>query len=79
MTEEKQPKPFIIQVDGLIPAQVSFKVMAENEDEAFKIFESQPHLAQPMGPPKPTPGNIIKKKVQIRSAISALTTWVRNF
>lgn len=76
---DPQPKPFIIQVDGLTPTQTSFRVMAVNEDEAFKIFENSPHLAIPQGPPRPMPGKIIKKKVQIRDAMSVLTTWVRNF
>ena len=79
--KEDLPKKsyYILEVNGLMPVQVNFRVLAENEEEAYKIFDTRPDQATPMGQPKPMPGKIIPKKICIRNSVSALITWMRNF
>ncbi len=80
LPEKPKLHVFVVEVEGLIPATVKFRVMAENEDQAFEIFDKSPHMAHPLGPPIPHPGGRIKRtKISIRNAISVFTTWVRNF
>jgi len=71
---------FVVEVEGTIPSTTKFRVMAEDEEQAFEIFDKTPHMAHPLGPPMPHPGGRIKKtKISIRSATSAFITWVRKF
>lgn len=77
--EIKKKQAFVIKVEGLIPASVDFRVMAEDEDEAYEIYENSPHLAKALNPPKILPGKIIKKRITIKSALSVFTNWVKSF
>ena len=83
---KKQTKPgppkkvqYLIEVEGLIPAKVVFKVMAENEEQAYKIFDTRPDQCTALHQPKIMPGKIKPKKICIRHYTSALITWMRNF
>lgn len=79
--KNKEPKKhyFIIKVEGLIPAEISFRVLAETEKQAFDIYKKRPELATVLHQPKILPGKIKEKKIQIRNAMSNLITWIKNF
>ena len=74
-----QKVQYIVEVEGLMPVKIVFKVMAENEEEAYKIFDTRPDQCTALHQPKPMPGKIKPKKISIRHYTSALITWMRKF
>ena len=75
----KDKRYYIINVEGLVPAKVDFRVLAEDEDDAYRIFENHPEKCTPLCPPRPQPGKIKPKKISIRDTASALVKWMKNF
>lgn len=71
-------KSFIIEVEGLMPVKITYKIQAENEDQAFENYRSKPHTLQPQHAPKLLSGNIIPKQINIREISSMFTRWVRK-
>ena len=70
---------FILKVEGLVPAEVKFRVQAEDEEQAYKLFETRPDKCTPLQSPRPLPGKIKPTKISINNAMSGLITWVRKF
>jgi len=87
MTDKKQKPPekppekqyYIVDVEGMMPVKVRFRVHAFDEDDAYKVFDTRPDQCTPLHQPQPQPGKIQPKKVTIRHHMSALAKWMRRF
>jgi len=48
---QKQEKPtkslYLIEVSALVPATIKYRVLAENEEEAYRIYKKFPILEPP--------------------------------
>lgn len=75
----KKKNPYIIRVEGMAPITMELRVLAEDEDEAFEIFEKYPHRVQHLGPPQPNLNKLIKKRVAIKNMYTSIINWVKNF
>lgn len=75
MSDAPKKEYYIVEVEGLIHAKVAFRILAENEDDAYKTFNSRPDLATPLHQPRLLPGKVQPKKISIRHNTSGLITW----
>lgn len=71
--------PFVIEVEGMLPAKISFRVIAENEEQAYEIYEKNPGVLNLIHAPKILPGKIIPKKITIRKYSSVIANWCKKF
>lgn len=79
MKKPKQKQYYSIKVEGTAPVIAEFRIYAEDEKEAIKIFDTQPHLIQLIGPPKPDMLRLQKKKVTVKNLMTGMIEWVKNF
>ncbi len=75
----KQKQYYSIKVEGLAPIIAEFRVLAEDEEEAYRMFEKQPYMVQPLSPPKPDMRKLIKKKITIKNMLTNMIGFVRSF
>ena len=76
---EKLPekKWFELNVEGIVPITVSYRVFAEDEDKAFE--EYMRGNAKLLQKPSMNLQQLKKKRISIRNTTSALFKWVKNF
>ncbi len=77
--EKKEKKTYIIQVEGYFPAVAKFRVQADDEEDAYRIFDKYPNKVQVQDPPKVKDGKIIRKKISIKEALSNMIKFVKTF
>lgn len=79
MPEEKpkQKQWFQIMIDGDAPVNVQFRVFAEDEDQAFEMFEKG--MVQMDGRPQIDVRRMRKRKVSIKNLLNGLISWTRQF
>jgi hypothetical protein len=70
---------FVLTVHGQAPVLANFRVYAESEEDAFKIFDRAPDKAQLDGRPLIDFRMFRKKRISIKSTMTGLIKWVRNF
>jgi len=70
---------FLVRMEGTAPVVMQFRVLAENEDEAFKMVETRPDQIWPQGPPDVNMKHMQKRKVSIKNTLTGMINWVRNF
>jgi hypothetical protein len=79
MAKIPQKKPYIIKVEGMAPVILEYRVMAENEDRAYQVFDKQPYLLQLFNPPQVDKARVRKIRVSIRSQFTNIINWVKSF
>lgn len=79
--KQTKPKqhPYIVTVHGSVPITISFHVVAESEEEAYKVYENNPFSLQQIGAPKIEHNKLQKHRIDIRSTTSILVSWVKKF
>lgn len=79
----KQKKPekqwYSVRVEGMAPVTVEYRVYAENEDDAFNIFQTSPQYVQLQDRPRIDHRKIIKKRVVIKNLLTGMINWIRQF
>ena len=75
----KQKKWFMVNVEGLAPVTVQFRVFAEDEEQAFEALERHPHAIQMDGRPHIDMKRMAKKQVSIKNLMTGMINWVRKF
>lgn len=73
----KQKQWFLITIEGNAPVSVQFRAFAEDEDQAFDMFEKG--MVQMDGRPQIDVRRIHKRKVSIKNLLNGLISWTRQF
>jgi hypothetical protein len=77
---EEQPKQkqwFQVRIEGTAPVTAEYRVLAIDEDEAFKLVEQG--RALPLNKPGIDMRRLKKNKVLIKNIVTGWINWVRNF
>ena len=79
MGEIKPKKYYSVVIEGTAPIRLEYKILAEDENDAYQQWEQRKFSNPPLSPPRIDFSRMTIRKISIKEAYSSLITWIRNF
>lgn len=77
-----EKKYFSVKLQAVAPIIIEYRIFAENEDDAYKIAESQlinNSHSMMIRPPKIDFSRVKKNKIEIKDLLTGLIAWQKIF
>lgn len=76
---QQTKKYFEVKLEGMAPVILTYRIYAENEEEAYKIIDKSPHMAKLTSQPIIDMPRVRRRKISIKDLTTGLISFIRNF
>ena len=77
--KQAQKQWYLVEYQGVAPVVVKLRVLAENEEDAFSIAETNRAQTYLEEKPRVDDKFMVKKKVSVKNLLTGIVGFIKNF